>query len=155
MKVLTYSLFGTLLSVSLLPAQAPPPLDLDSGNAVVQVIIPNVIPVVRQDVSPGAGDATLVLRTTTVLLTGMFDALAPYHPSAVGIYSRLGRRPAGESTTNRNKNIAVVHASYRVLSSLYPRRVETWRAMVESAGLDPDNDSDDLTTPRASVTSPG
>ncbi len=147
MKVLTYSLFGTLLSVSLLPAQAPPPLDLDSGNAVVQVIIPNVIPVVRQDVSPGAGDATLVLRTTTVLLTGMFDALAPYHPSAVGIYSRLGRRPAGESATNRNKNIAVVYASYRVLSSLYPRRVQTWRAMVESAGLDPDNDSQDLTTP--------
>jgi hypothetical protein len=29
--------------------------------------------------------ATLVLRVTTVLTHAWFDAIAPYHPSAVGV----------------------------------------------------------------------
>lgn len=69
--------------------------DLDNGNAAIEVVIPAVLPVAFSDVSPTGGDATLILRTTTLITNAWFDATAPYHPTAVGVYSRLGRRPAG------------------------------------------------------------
>jgi hypothetical protein len=59
--------------------------DFQSGNAPVEVVIPTVIPVIYQFVSPGANDATLVLRITTVITNAWFDAIAPYHPTAVGV----------------------------------------------------------------------
>ena len=121
--------------------------DLDNGNAAIEVVIPAVLPVAFSDVSPTGGDATLILRTTTLITNAWFDATAPYHPTAVGVYSRLGRRPAGESATNRNLNIALMHASYQVLNSLLPRHRQAWRDMLTGAGLDPDDTGTDLTTP--------
>jgi hypothetical protein len=123
---------------------ARPPFDLDNGNAAVEIVIPSVIPVIAQDVSPSGGDATLVLRYTTVITNSWFDAIAPYHPTAVGVYSRLGRRPPGERT-NRNRNIAIIYSSYRVLNSLTPIHFPKWRKMVEDAGLDPDDNQTNLT----------
>lgn len=64
---------------------------------------------------------------------------APYHPTAVAVCSRLGRRPASERATNRNVNIAVFYASYRVLNSLYPAQAAEWREMLASVGLNPDD----------------
>jgi hypothetical protein len=113
--------------------------ELASGNAPAEVIIPRVIPVIYQDVSAGAGDATLVLRWTTLLTNAWFDAIAPYHPSAVGVYSRLGRLDGGAD--NYARNVAILHASYHVLNSLAPRRHFEWRAMLEQLGLNPDDDS--------------
>lgn len=148
MKTKLLSLLFAIASIGALSAQGPPPpFDFDAGNAPAEVVIPRVIPVVLQDVSPTAGDATLVLRFTTLLTNGWFDAIAPYHPSAVGVYSRMARRPAGESATNRNKNVAVLYSSYRVLNSLFPGRSAEWRDMMESVGLDPDDVSQDATTP--------
>jgi hypothetical protein len=40
----------------------------------------------------------------------------------------------------------MVYASYRVLNSLLPDHAQDWREMVSSAGLDPDDDSQDVTT---------
>lgn len=120
--------------------------DFDNGNAAIQVIIPNLIPIIFQDVSPAGSDATLVLRTTTLLTNSWFDAIAPYHPTAVGVYSRLGRRPAAEAGSNRNKNMAMFYASYHVLNSLLPKRNARWRDMLVSVGLDPDDQQEDLTT---------
>jgi hypothetical protein len=88
----------------------------------------------------------MILRHTTIITNAWFDAIAPYHPTAVGVYSRLGRRPASEAATNRQKNIALFYASYRVLNSLMPGFAANWRAMLASVGLDPDNASEDLTT---------
>jgi uncharacterized protein DUF6851/vanadium-dependent haloperoxidase-like protein len=113
--------------------------DFDSGNAAIEVVIPTVIPAILASVSGGAGDASLVLRITTIITHAWFDAIAPYHTSALGVSSRLGRRPAGEGATNRNKNIALIYASYRVLNSLLPRHAADWRSMLESVGLDPDD----------------
>lgn len=124
-----------------------PAFDLDSGNAPAEIVVPRVVPEILQTVSPGANDATLVLRITTLVTNGWFDAIAPYHPTAVGVYSDLGRLPASESATNRNQNIAIVYASYRVLNSVLPEQGGQWRAMVEAAGLDPDDESTDPTTP--------
>lgn len=119
-------------------------LDLDTGNAAVEVIIPTVAPVIFSDVSATGGDATLVLRVTTMTTNAWFDATAPYHESAVGVYTRLGRRDGDASI--RNINIAMLYASYRVFLSLLPTHEETWRAMLSDVGLDPDDGSTDKTT---------
>lgn len=122
----------------LLPAHSPAAsFNLDSGNAPVEVIIPTVAPVIFSDVSGEGSDASLVLRITTLVTNAWFDASAPYHASAVGVYSRLGRRPSFESATNRNMNIACLYATYRVLNSLLPKRTADWAAMLTSVGLDP------------------
>ena len=113
--------------------------DFDNGNAAFEIVIQTVAPVVFTDVSPSGGDATLVLRVTTMVTNSWFDAIAPYHPSAVGVYSRLGNRPPSEYQTNANMNIALLHASYQVLMSLLPQREQTWRDMLTGVGLDPDD----------------
>ena len=120
--------------------------DFDNGNAPVEVVIPRLIPVIFGSVSPTANDATLVLRTTAVITNAWFDAIAPYHSTAVGVYSRLGRRPESERATNRNMNIAILYASYRVLNSLYPDHAAEWRDMLASTGLDPDAANEDAVT---------
>jgi hypothetical protein len=126
------------------PSAQAPPFDFDTGNAAIEVIIPSVIPQLFQTTAPN--DAPMILRHTTIITNAWFDAIAPYHPTAVGVYSRLGRRPVSEGATNRNRNVALLYASYRVLNSLMPRFAANWRAMLTSVGLHPDNASEDLTT---------
>ena len=106
----------------------------------MEVIIPTVAPVIFSDVSPNGGDATLVLRVTTMTTNAWFDATAPYHESAVGVYTRLGRGPPEEATP-LNINTAMLYASYRVFLSLLPTHEATWRAMLSDVGLDPDDAS--------------
>lgn len=119
--------------------------DFENGKAPVEVIIPRVIPVIFEAVSPTASDATLVLRITTLITNAWFDAIAPYHPTAVGVYSRLDRQPESEAT-DRNRNIAILYASYRVLNSLLPQQEAVWREMLTSVGLDPDDTQENATS---------
>lgn len=119
---------------------------LDTGNAVSEVIIPRARVAIFTTVSPGGNDASLVLRITTLTANAWFDAIAPYHPTAVGVYSRLGRRPASESATNRQKNIAILYATYHVLNSLLPQHTSDWRDMLTAVGLDPDDIQENTTT---------
>ncbi|MEL6544963.1 MAG: vanadium-dependent haloperoxidase [Myxococcota bacterium] len=129
------------------PDLAKAQYDFDNGNAAFEIAIQAVAPVIFEEFSETAGDATLVLRATLFTTNAWYDASAPYHPTAVGVYSRLGRRPASESATNRNINIALLYATYRVNVSLFPNREADFRAMLENVGLDPDDDSTDLTSP--------
>lgn len=140
-----FSLFTIVLvlSLNITSVQANEPIDLANDNAAVDIVIQAAVPAIFE-LSPTGADATLVLRVTTLVTNSWFDAIAPYHPTAVGVYSDLGRRPASESADNTNLNTALIYASYRTLNSLFPDRSEDWRAMVTSAGLDPDNDSTDL-----------
>jgi hypothetical protein len=124
------------------PAEAA--FDFDNGNACIEVVIPSVVPVIFASVNPG--DASLILRYTTEITNGWFDAIAPYQPSAVGVYSKLGHRPANERT-NRNKNIAIFYASYRVLNSLFPQANANWRNMLISVGLNPDDNTTSKQSP--------
>jgi hypothetical protein len=129
-------------------AQGPAPnpnFDFDTGNSAIEVIIPWVIPALFQTTAPN--DAPIVLRWTTMITNGWFDAIAPYHPTALGVYSRLGRRPASEASTNRNKNVAMFYSAYRVLNSLAPRFAGRWRDMMTSVGLDPDDASENPASP--------
>lgn len=127
-------------------ANDPPPFDLNTGVAPLEVIVPTVVPVVFQRVSPAAMDATLVLRITTLITTAWFDSIAPYHPTAVGVYSSIGRRPEAESTLY-NKNVATAYASYRVLVNVLPSATNVWRGMLQGIGLDPDDNQQNIDNP--------
>jgi hypothetical protein len=103
-------------------------------------------------VSPSADlfapmDVTIFLWVNRQTTIAWFDAVAPYHPTAVGVYTRLGRRPASESTTNRNMNIALIHASYQVIKGVVAERVPAIRALMTALGLNPDDESVDPTGP--------
>jgi len=118
--------------------------DLDTGNAPVEIIYPAITPH-NKDVSATGSDATLDVDYAMLLEVSWFDAIAPYNPTAVGVCTNLGRRPAAEAT-DRNRNIAIVYASYRVLLNFLPQFAADWRAMVTSAGLDPNDDQRTTTT---------
>lgn len=120
--------------------------NLDTQNAGPDLIIPIARPIVFQDISPSGSDASLVIRWPLMISAAWFDAIAPYHPTAVGIYTRLGRRPASEAT-QRNINIAMIYSAYRALNSLAPQRNADWRRIMAIAGLNPDDTSEDITTP--------
>ncbi|WP_139559104.1 vanadium-dependent haloperoxidase [Methylotetracoccus oryzae] len=141
-----FTLASVVFAVGAESAQAQT-FDFDNGSAPVEVIIPAIIPIVLNDVSAGANDATLVLRITSEIAVGWFDAIAPYHPTARGIYSNLPRRPPNESQSNSNKNIAMLYASRRILMSLLPDRASDWDNLLTSVGLDPNNGSQNLASP--------
>src|SRR5215204_6012445 len=81
------------------PRAQAPAFDFDTGNALFEVVGPVIVPAFLQTTAPN--DAPFILRNVVVVNNAWFDALAPYHPTAVGVYSRLGRRPPAESATNR------------------------------------------------------
>lgn len=139
------TLLTILLVVHARPAAAA--FDFDNGNALFEVVGPFLVPAIFSSVSSNGNDASLVLRVTTLMSNAWFDAIAPYHETAVGVYSRLGRRPASERATNRNKNIALLYASYRMLNSLLPQHAADWKAMLTSVGLDSNDASTDNNTP--------
>lgn len=118
--------------------------DFDQGNAAIEVVIPTVIPAIYESVSSNANDPTLVFRITTLVTNAWFDAIAPYHPTAVGIYSNLDRLPEDERT-DRNKNVALIYASHRVLNGLLPQHKEDWDNMLLSVGLEPNPAEDKMT----------
>ncbi|MFE6288283.1 DUF6851 domain-containing protein [Streptomyces sp. NPDC057877] len=95
----------------------------------------------------GPMDATVFLWTNRVTMLAAFDALAPYHESAVGVYSRIPRRPSSESATNRNLNTAAIHAQLGIWKRLLPRNVGGLRQLMTAIGLNPDDTSEDLTSP--------
>lgn len=119
--------------------------DFDRGNAAIELVIPTATAKLLTTIGPG--DATIFLRVATMLNNGWFDAIAPYHPTAVGVSSQLGRRPASERASNRQRNVALLHASHHVLNSVLPRFRAEWRTMLTAVGLSPDDTSADLTTP--------
>jgi hypothetical protein len=134
-------IFTSILFSRSISAQEPPPFDFDNGNAAIEVVIPIVIPVIFTKVSPSGGDAPNILRLTTVITNAWYDGIAPYHATAVGVNSNLGRRPVAERT-NRNRNKAILYASFRVLNSLLPNERPAWRAMMTSVGLNPDDNQE-------------
>ncbi len=138
---------AVLILVSLLNSVGASAYDFDRGNAAVDVAIPTIAPVIFTEVSPSGGDATLVLRVTTLVTNAWFDATVPYAAPAVGVYSHLPHRPADEAATNANLNIALLHASYQVLIRLLPDQRAIWRTMLSDVGLDPDDTSTDLSSP--------
>ena len=59
--------------------------DMVHGNALHGVFIPYLAPFIRDEVSPSFNDPSLLFRYVVLLLNGAFDAVAPYHETAVGV----------------------------------------------------------------------
>jgi hypothetical protein len=122
--------------------------DFDTGNAFLEVYLPHGQQALALAEAPAPSDASIVLRITTIGDGSMYDAIAPYDPNgtAVGVYTRLGHRPVAERT-QRNKNIAILYAEYRTNMFLLPSGAAIWNDMLTSVGLDPNNNSTDITMP--------
>ena len=118
---------------------------IETVNPLSDVMLQRLYPIIAQDVSPSLGDATLINRIRFIISLGMVDAAAPYHPTAVGMYTRVPRRPESE-WTDRNINTAMMHATYHTLVGLLPERELVWREMLTDYGLNPDDTSSDLGT---------
>ncbi|WP_225839304.1 DUF6851 domain-containing protein [Streptomyces sp. NK08204] len=139
------ALVGSLTSAApAAPQQATATFDLDHGNALTQVVYPKFQRVSR-DESFGRA-VTLTVDHAILIEMPWFDAIAPYSPTAKGIFSDLGRRPAEERTT-RNKNIAVIYSAFTSLNAVLPQYKDRWLEMMQTAGLDPNNTEEDPTTP--------
>ncbi|MFB6522419.1 DUF6851 domain-containing protein [Streptomyces sp. NPDC056401] len=142
------ALVGSLASAAPAAPQAPQAaaatFDLDQGNALIGVVYPKFQRVSR-DQSSGRS-VTLTVDHAILIEMPWFDAIAPYHPTAKGIFSDLGRRPEAERTT-RNKNIAVIYSAFTSFNEFLPQYKSRWLEMMESAGLDPNNTAEDPTTP--------
>jgi hypothetical protein len=117
--------------------------DLDHGNVLIQVVFPRYDAVTRAE---SLGRPLLVVDRAAQIELPWFDALAPYHPTAVGIFSNLGRRPEAERTI-RNKNIAVLYSAFTSLNVVLPEYKSSWLDMMAAAGLDPADTAEDPTTP--------
>lgn len=81
-----------------------------------------------------------------VVVTAMYDAWAAYDDKAVG--TRLGasfRRPKRERT-QANKETAVGYATYRALIYLFPEDAKWLGEEVRKKGVDPDNQTVDVST---------
>lgn len=126
------------------PADTTQSFDFDNGNVLVEVVYPAIRPH-RPAISPTGADATTIIDLSMLLQVAWFDAIAPYHPTAVGILSNLGHRPQSEATT-RNRNTAVLYASYRVLNKQLPKFSADWRAMLTAVGADPDDTQENTQT---------
>jgi hypothetical protein len=129
------------------PTPSKPDFDFDKDNFIRDLISTRADGAFPEETVIGPMDASIYIWITTLFQMSWFDALAPYHPTAVGIHSRIPRRPASESATNRNKNTAGLYASLRVLHGVFPERVPAMRAAFKALGLDPDNESEDQTSP--------
>lgn len=123
-----------------------PPAPIDQANPLIDIVLPRLYPIIVMDVSPSLGDATLINRINMVVALGMMDAAAPYHETAIGMYTRIPRLPESERS-DRNINVAMLHAAYQTLLGLLPRREMVWRDMLSDHGLDPDDESSDLSSP--------
>jgi hypothetical protein len=128
------------------PASTQQAFNFDTGNAPVEIIFPAVQVPERKYISTDGSDAPQVIDYVMALEVTWFDAIAPYHPTAIGVYTNLGRRPRSEAT-NRNRNIAILYSSYRILMDRIPQAAADWRAMMESVGLNPDDAQENTTTP--------
>ncbi len=154
--VAAFAIGGGAQAQLIIPPPSPPMPDfaLSAGHPLAQVVIPRLIPHLVRDVSPRLSDITLVPRVTAPLLTASMDALAPYHPTAVGYYTRFERRPQ-EEWTLENMNIATLYAAYHSLRGMLPRAEATWVSMLTDFGLDPAAGMDDVTTPAGIGTAAG
>ena len=98
-----------------------PPLDLDRDNIVDLVSTPIFGGWLSQEVTPHFTDPSLAFRYITLMLNGGYDATAPYHETAVGVYSRIKNLESGSSDI-RGINVASLHAAYQLLMKFDPGR---------------------------------
>ena len=87
------------------PSRRAAGVRLRHGNAIFEVIGPVLIPPLLQTTAPN--DAPHILRLVVVIDNAWFDAIAPYHPTAVGVTPAwVGGRRARASRTGRETSLS-------------------------------------------------
>lgn len=109
---------------------APGPFDAVTGNAAIQVIIPRVDPVFFEDVTVHGGDPSILIRYTTLIVNSWFDAAAPYHPTAVGVFAKQPKQMPFVPSDNTALNVAMTAASKVILDNCFPSHMAAWEAML-------------------------
>jgi hypothetical protein len=100
-----------------------------------------------RDVERIGARPTILSRQMAIPVTAMFDAWAAYDDRAVGtVWGGSLRRPEGERV-RENVETAIAHAMCRTLVDQYPHFAEYVRDAMRSMGYDPDDTSEDPTTP--------
>ena len=147
---------GTLAGAScLLLASAPVPLggaepaaEARREHSAAYDWLNVVLEAAAREVPRVGARPTILSRSMAIAVTAMYDAWAAYDAKAVG--TRLGgklRRPAAERTL-ANKEKAVAYAAYRALLDVYPEDEKWLTEQMRQRGLDPDDQSTDLSTPQ-------
>ncbi|HYP50112.1 MAG TPA: hypothetical protein VEQ34_04165, partial [Pyrinomonadaceae bacterium] len=91
---------------------------------------------------------TVGSRMLMIIVTAMYDAWAAYDEKAIG--TRLGdklRRPKSERTSV-NKEKAVAFATYRAMLFVFPEDAEWLSGQMRRRGLDPNDNTNDLSKPQ-------
>ncbi|MCP4461919.1 MAG: vanadium-dependent haloperoxidase [Planctomycetaceae bacterium] len=100
-----------------------------------------------RDVERIGAQPTILSRQMAIPVTAMFDAWAAYDDQAVGtIHGGALRRPASERTDS-NREIAIAYAMYRTCLDQYPHFAEYLTEAMKQKGFNPQDLSEDLTTP--------
>lgn len=110
-------------------------------NVVFAVVIPYLGGWIHEEVTPYFADPSVAFRYVTLILNAGYDATAPYHPTATGVYSSIANRDPG--TNDENINTAAMHAVYQLAMAFDPSKEARWNGMMTSIGLDP-NDTNGL-----------
>jgi len=119
----------TIVGSSQDPAKA---FNAAQGNAAIEIIIPNVDPVFFQEATLHGGDPSILIRYTTLIVNAWFDAVAPYHPTAVAVYSDQERQTPFDGRDNTHLNVAITAASKVILDNCFPGYKEKWEQMLQS-----------------------
>lgn len=91
---------------------------------------------------------TIGSRMLAIIVTAMYDAWAAYDDKAVGtVLGDKLRRPKKERTP-ANKEKAVAYATYRAMLFVFPEDAEWISAQMRQRGLDPNDNTTDLSKPQ-------
>ena len=100
-----------------------------------------------RDVERIGAQPTILSRQMAIPVTAMFDAWAAYDDKAVGtMHGGKLRRPESERT-EPNKETAIAYAMYRSCIDQYPNFEDYLTEEMVKQGLDPNDKSEDLSTP--------
>lgn len=100
-----------------------------------------------RDVERIGAQPTILSRQMAIPVTAMFDAWAAYDDQAVGtMHGSALRRPASERI-DQNRETAIAYAMYRTCLDQYPHFADYLTDAMKQKGYDPDDRSEDLTSP--------
>lgn len=100
-----------------------------------------------RDVERIGAEPTVLSRQMAIPLTAMYDAWSAYDERAVAtLFGDELRRPADERTKG-NKETAIAYAMYRTCVDQYPYFKDYLTTEMKKMGYDPEDRSEDLSTP--------
>ncbi|WP_283433255.1 DUF6851 domain-containing protein [Neorhodopirellula lusitana] len=119
-------------------------VSVETEQPTLSVIWDNAVQNAVVVTAPGP---TIGSRAYAMLHTAMYDAWSAYDANAVSTtLADTLQRPQSENNI-ANKTTAMSYAAYQVLTDLFPSQIDQFDIVMTELGLNPDDDSRDITTP--------